>query len=108
MKLDRLVIRAVSLYPVILTLIGFATAKDTRRYIAANSTICVAVDGSFDNYLITAMSKEGVKLSYFDGHDKPCDTAAYTLKGTLDGGGEKEGVVRWSRNNLAGWLLPAA
>jgi hypothetical protein len=26
----------------------------------------------------------------------------------LDGGGEKEGVVRWSRNNLAGWLLPAA
>ena len=71
-------------------LAGLATAKDTRQYFAAHSTICVAVDGSFDNYLITAMSKEGVNLSYFDGKDKPCDAATYTLKGTLDGGGENQ------------------
>ncbi|HXW91356.1 MAG TPA: hypothetical protein VEK33_12485 [Terriglobales bacterium] len=75
---------------VLLALVGSAVAKDTRQYIAAGSNICVAVDGSFDNYLITAMNKEGLDLKYFDGNDKPCDTATYTLKGTLDGGGENE------------------
>jgi hypothetical protein len=90
MKLGRLVVRLVSLHAITLTLAGFATATNTRQYIAAGSTISVEVDGSFDNYLITAMNKEAVNLSYFDGNDKPCAAATYTLKGTLDGGGENQ------------------
>jgi hypothetical protein len=90
MKFGSSVVRVVSLFTIILMLAAFATAKDTRKYIAAGSTICVAVDGSFDNYLITAMNKEAVNLTYFDGNDKPCEAATYTLKGTLDGGGENE------------------
>ena len=89
MKLSRLVVRIVSLYAIALMPVSFATAKETQ-HIPAGSSVCVAVDGSFDNYLITALSKEGVNLSYFDGKDKPCDTATYTLKGTLDGGGEND------------------
>jgi len=74
---------------VVFALVVFAPAKDTQ-HIAVGSKICINVEGSFDNYLITALQKEDVKLAYFDGNDKSCDAATYVLKGMLDDGGTND------------------